>query len=150
MLISPSWIFRHPRFVDWLQNPGSTSDNTLWLSATAGFGKSVLAAYLTKALKDKFPTSPVTYFFCKEKSDLSEGHQIVLTILKQLSAYSSGVSAHVQQIWEQDDSIADLTADYGDFYENLLLPVIDLFHSTSSERIFVIIDGVNELPQSRM
>jgi tetratricopeptide (TPR) repeat protein len=145
----PAWIFEHPIFSDWLANPNPSS-NTIWISGTAGFGKSVLAAYLTESLKKKFADAPVTFFFCKEKEDAGQVHQIVRTLLQQLIAQSSAMSQRVMTIWEADEDIADLNANYRDYYQKLLLPILQTFRSVSQKPIFIIIDGLDELRESRL
>src|SRR5277367_6956636 len=145
----PAWIFEHPIFNDWLANPNPSS-NTIWISGTAGFGKSVLAAYLTESLKKKFADTPITFFFCKEKEEAGQVHQIVGTLLHQLIAQSSAMSQRVMTIWEADEDIADLNANYRDYYEKLLLPILKTFRSVSQKPIFIIIDGLDELRESRL
>jgi Cdc6-like AAA superfamily ATPase len=145
----PSWIFEHPIFHEWLSNHNPAT-NIMWISGTAGFGKSVLAAYLTQSLKKRFPDSPVTFFFCKGKDELCEVHQVVRTILHQLSAHSSAISQQVIAIWDEDEDLADLYSNYRIYYENLLLPVVQTFLASSPKSIYVIIDGLNELPRHRL
>ena len=142
-LSSPSWVFEHPTFKEWLMNP----KNIIWLAAPAGFGKSVLSAYLTVALKERFPGTPVTFFFCKDKSDLTEVHQIVRTLLFQLAEDSDHVARCTRKIWDSEYSIADLTANNRHYFQKLLIPVLQSYHSISSDSIFMIIDGLNELPK---
>jgi len=122
----------------------------LWVSATGGFGKSVLAAYLTEALKERFKDSPVTFFFCKEKEELCEVHQIVRTLLYQLSSFSNAINQHIRAIWDNDEDIADLASGYRDFYYELLFPALQTFQTASQNPIFIIFDGLNELPKSRL
>jgi len=146
---SPSWIFDHPTFLNWVGGTDNSS-NSIWLSATAGFGKSVLSAYLTVELQTRFPNNPVTFFLCREKSELSQSSQIVRTILRQLVQFSPSTFEYIQKIWEEDEDIADLTASYRKFYENLLVPALKFYHQTSSKLIFILLDGLNELPTARL
>ena len=67
------WVFDLPEFHDWIE--GKTK--VLWLSGTTGFGKSVLAAYITEELENKFPTTPIAYFFCKDNNFLHDTHHVM-------------------------------------------------------------------------
>lgn len=92
---SPSWIFQDPDFVSWMK----TTDGCdfLWLSGTSDYGKSVLAAYLTNALVERFPFTPITYVFCKDNMFLQEAHHIVRVILYHLASQSPKTRAIVKQ-----------------------------------------------------
>jgi tetratricopeptide (TPR) repeat protein len=142
----PSWILQHSAFADWLASP-DIQNNPIWLSGTAGFGKSVLAAYLSKALKEKYPNTPIIYFFCKDKGGLNDVDQVIRTILYQLCGYSSAVRKRVKEVWAAEDSISDESASTQDFCQKLLLPAIQAFRSETTETILVLIDGLNELPK---
>jgi tetratricopeptide (TPR) repeat protein len=148
----PSWIFDVPTFKEWLGNPDPAS-NALWMSGTTGFGKSVLAAYLTSALTKKFAGSVVTYFFCKEKDNFKETHQIVRTLVYQLCNFPERSHPACQaafkcarDIWQFDRSIADLGADVATLFNNLLVPTLQAY-SSFGETIFVMLDGLNELQE---
>jgi DNA replication protein DnaC len=94
----PSWIHDLPEFKVWL-DPNTADRNTLWLSGTTGFGKSVIAAYAIKQLARKFPSAPVIFFFCKDNEFLGQAHQIMRTFLYQTSVGSAKTRIRVKQIW---------------------------------------------------
>ena len=139
---SPDWIFDLPEFAEWLH--GSNNEN-LWLSATAGFGKSVLASYLT----DQFAQngSQVVYFFCNfDISRLQKADSILKTILYQLSSNSPAVRATLAEIWEKARSISDGTAALKDVVEKLLGPAIGVSGNTT----YLVLDAVNECPKAAL
>lgn len=145
---APAWIFNDPNFTQWLESTESGCQ-LLWLSGTTGFGKSVLAAYLTEALVQKFPTDTLAYFFCKDNTFLQSAHQIVRAIVHQFSARSELVRKAAKQIWENSASIAELTAPIEDLFDLLLVPAMEALLSTS-DRVFLIIDGLNECQESNL
>lgn len=53
-------------------------------------------------------------------------------------------------IWEADEDLADLNSNYRDYYEKLLLPVLQKFLASSQRSIYIILDGLNELPKHRI
>lgn len=119
----------------------------LWLSATAGFGKSVLAAYLTESIKQRYPSSGVAYFFCKDNERLSEPHCLIRTMLYQSSTASPNTKGLLYRIWDTNPSIASCTGSVIQLTESLLLPGLA---SLSTEDIFFIIDGLNECPEHKV
>lgn len=56
------WIFMNDQISQWLSST-SHSHRVLWLTANAGFGKSVLSAYIVEQLQQLYPTG-VAWFFC--------------------------------------------------------------------------------------
>jgi hypothetical protein len=147
-LSPPSWILETTEFHEWLSP--EARNNTLWISSTAGFGKSVIAAFLTEGLKKQFPSALLASSFCKDKDGLREIHQLVRNFLYQLSRESGAVESVVQRIWETDKSIKDFTADTQYLYKHLFLPALRSLPSPTTTPVFVIIDGMNELPQDQM
>ena len=143
---SPTWVFQLPEVVAWLDSPALAS-NTIWLSATTGFGKSAIASYLSKELVVKFPSAVVTYFFCRDKEALRHPHQIVRVILSELCSASSAASETAQQIWKTDMSMRDLSADT---FNKLLIPTLQALDLQRTSRVFIIIDGLNELPKESL
>ena len=140
-------MFDIPEVQEWLSDC-NVHNNTLWLSATTGFGKSVIAAYLSKALQSKFPAAIVTYFFCKDQEYLCKHHQIIRTIIEQICSRSRAALQKAQAIWESETCIDDLSADADEFFDKLFLPTLEVCGSTTREPLFIILDGLNELPIS--
>src|SRR5208282_2706118 len=105
----PSWIFNVDKFTAWLD--GTIVDkNTLWLFATTGFGKSVLAAYLIEEIPKQRAHAQVMYFFCRSDPLLQSAHHIIQTMLYQMTGMSPNVWKCVKKIWDDSRSYYDLTA----------------------------------------
>lgn len=104
----PSWIFDRPEFVSWLDAPTADNSRNLWLFGTPGFGKSVLAAYLTEEIPRRFELT-TAYFFCKDGQLTNSADQITRTILYQLTKDSTSTYANVKDLWNADRSFADGT-----------------------------------------
>jgi tetratricopeptide (TPR) repeat protein len=121
----------------------------MWLSGTTGFGKSVLASYLSEALAQKFPDAPMAYFFCKDNTFLHDAHQIVRTLLHQFTGRFKSLRRQLKQIWENESEIAELTATVEDFFNLLLVPAFETL-STSSGKLFIILDGLNECSEPNL
>lgn len=75
---TPTWVFDLPEIKSWLDASGSGTGKILWLSATTGFGKSVLAAYVTDELTHRFPSAAIA-FFCKDNDFLGEPYNVMRT-----------------------------------------------------------------------
>ena len=142
----PYWVFDHPEFDAWLK--ATERVKLLWLSGTTGFGKSVLAAYLTEELA-KRSSSRIGYFFCKESVLLQEVHQIVRTFLYQITTQNSEARTLIRGVWQQSESIADLTASVSELFAALFLPSLRCL-SENVEEVFLLIDGLNECPKDRI
>jgi hypothetical protein len=107
----------------------------------------MLAAYLTNALVERFPSTPITYFFSKDNIFLQEAHHIVRVIMHQLTIQSPKLRAVVKEIWSTQTSIAELTATGDDFFNILFLPALQSLSQTSTT-MFFILDGLNECSQN--
>ena len=94
----PQWIFDFPAFHSWLDVSTTGRGKMLWLSGTTGFGKSVLAAYVTNELERKFPSALVTFFFCKNNEFLGNVHNIMRTFLYQMAVRFPEVRANIKRI----------------------------------------------------
>jgi hypothetical protein len=118
----------------------------LWLSATTGFGKSVLAAYLSKQLTTEFPSALVAYFFCKDKDSLCKYHQIIRTIVARVCFSSEIALDTAQHVWESEPSIQSRSADVDEFFNKFFVPTLQCVRSSGCE-LFIVLDGLNELPE---
>jgi len=143
----PNWVLELPQFKRWHEDENAET-NILWLTATAGYGKSVIAAYLTQKLVEIHPSCGMSYYFCKDKDGPREGHELLRTLLYQLSETSEALESKAQSIWSSNRSIADLSANIEYIFDNLFLPCISTL--PRDEPIFVVIDGFNELPRAQM
>ncbi|PWW74371.1 NACHT-ANK domain protein transcript variant 4 [Tuber magnatum] len=75
------WVTKHPKYEDWLK---SNTPGLLWLSADPGNGKSVIASFLVKHLREQ-TDAIVCYFFFKDDSDEQKSAEFALcAILHQI------------------------------------------------------------------
>lgn len=135
------WVYKHDKIRSWLQN--STQTSLLWLSGTAGTGKSVIATQLVKSARN-LPDVIVLYHIFSSTSLAS-------------SEYEHAVKSLLEQLLQQD---ADLTAHiYGDFVLKKQSPTVSVLEKllpsllTSSSgtvdsptQVRIVLDGVDELP----
>lgn len=142
----PSWIYTNTEFMDWLTGTEQTS-SLLWLSGTAGFGKSVLAAFLTTTLHENIESIVVPYFFCKDNIFLREARHILLNILQHLAQYSPKTKTALREVWDSVPSVAHLTAPIDDMFKRLFIPAVQSLVESTIQTICIIIDGLNECPK---
>ena len=140
---SPSWIFELPEFSEWLN--GQHNKN-LWLSGTTGFGKSVVAAYLTREIPQRTKSQAV-YFFCKENPLLNNVDQIIPTIIYQLASISPPVKSSVKRIWDTDRSFSDGTAQLKEYVTVLLVGALI---ASAEQAVYFLLDGINECPKTSL
>lgn len=144
----PTWILDLPQFISW-KNERGQAVNVLWLSASPGYGKSVLAAYLTEELAS-LPVDDnalVSYFFCQDTEDLSGAHNILRALAFQLTQYSDEIRLLLRRTWKEQHDVVSLTA-----------PIETLFHRLVQEpllklpdhSIYFVLDALNECPPSSM
>jgi hypothetical protein len=90
-----AWLFNHKSFRAW-SHKNCTS--TLWISGTPGCGKSILSAYLTKALFSGYTKSDshqIVYFFFDNRDErLRTGNAVLTNLLAQLLKQTPGMIAH--------------------------------------------------------
>ena len=142
--IQPSWIFDNPQFDQWMK----TEHNALlWLYGTAGFGKSVLAAYLSRELVNRHQHSSIAYFFCKDNVFLQEAHQIILTLLYQVTLNDAKAREVMNTIFTENSSIQNLAVSITELVNTFLLPAL---RASSAKEIFLLVDGLNECPKGNI
>ena len=61
-----TWVTEHPKYREWI---GKKAAGLLWLSADPGCGKSVMASFLVRHLKEVRTGAVVCYFFFKDDSE---------------------------------------------------------------------------------
>lgn len=138
---NPSWIFERPEFIAWLDSTSNDNKN-LWLFGTTGFGKSVLAAYLTETLPAR-TGGKVTYFFCKDNQLLNTADHIVRTIIYQLTSDTPEAYEKVKGVWNSNKSLSDGTARMKDYVDILLAAALE-----AGTTVYFVLDALNEIPKS--
>ncbi|KAL3461849.1 ankyrin repeat-containing domain protein [Aspergillus heterothallicus] len=133
-----SWVDSHPAYQSWLSGQADKTLQVLWVHGPAGFGKSVLSAYIIKSLLDS-GRSPVYSFFCSGASDAQKNPTAI-------------PRSWVYQAVHQSDDILDIVLQYLEKCENHKATHSDivrllrdiLVHSTDA--IFIV-DGLDECPR---
>ncbi|KAL3479665.1 hypothetical protein BJX99DRAFT_268020 [Aspergillus californicus] len=133
------WILTHQTYQDWLSESTDRSSKVLWAHGPAGFGKSVLCAYIIKSLSTNSKYS-VCYFFC---SGDNESQKNPISILR----------SWIWQAIHQDDAVFDLVLQYLHGHDTTVATVSDLWElikrimSHNSNHIFIV-DGLDECPRA--
>ena len=141
----PTWVFDLPEIKSWLDIDASDKAKILWLSGTTGFGKSVMAAYITNELIYRFPSSAVAFFFCKDNDFLREPHNVMRTFAYQVTLNSPAARTSLSRAWEQQDEFQNLfDIEVDDLFHTL---IVDSLLSISMPNVFFILDGINECSQ---
>ena len=144
-LSPPLWIFQKREFVNWLEQDGV---NTLWLSGTTGYGKSVLAACVIDEIQRKFPCALVSFFFCKNTNLLGQAHHIMKTLLQQIIAKSPTAYALVKRIWQStgSDAVPETVSDVTEFFTTKVAKALAIVVG-EMKTIFFVVDGVEACPK---
>ena len=152
----PEWILKVERFVKWrLCDP--ESENTLWLSGTSGFGKSVLAEFIIRTLTEEESLSATAYFFFRKEVQANAdsgqveneilrpilGHQLLLSLVDQLSATSSAYRSYVRKNWEENIALQNLTLTLQELFEILILEGFRAIFQPVAP-MYIVLDGVNQ------
>ncbi|KAF2818037.1 hypothetical protein CC86DRAFT_310117, partial [Ophiobolus disseminans] len=92
------WIFTHPAYTAWIsEEHGDERSKVLWISAPAGFGKTVLCTRVVEHLKGSEPF-PVVYFFASPHAQSGgEPSFIVRSWIAQMAQLDSDVLGLVQK-----------------------------------------------------
>lgn len=143
-----NWIFEHKEYVSWLKEDHCP---LLWLSGTAGTGKSTLVKHISQELTQMCLGSNVitaSYFFC-HSSDISSRSASGLfrsLLFQLLSQIPSVMSDHVplfHQKWESYSGFGRSREQWlAKNFEDLLGRSISKISNTHELRI--IIDGLDE------
>lgn len=145
---SPTWVFDLPEVNHWLNAKSTNQAMALWLSGTTGFGKSVVAAYVTEEISVRYPSSSITYFFCKDSHNLRETHLLMRTFVCQATSRFPAIRRAIRKIYEQEGNLIDSCEDVSDieeFFQKIVAQTIEhVLKATDS--IFFILDGLNECP----
>jgi len=147
-LSPPSWIFRKAEFINWLDSQEKEGPNTLWLSGTTGYGKSVLAAYVIEEIQRKFPCGLVTFFFCKNTNFLRKADHIMKTLVQQIITKSTAAYTLIKRIWESKgtDEFSESVSEIIEFFTTTVAKALQIVVG-SMKTVFFVIDGIEACPK---
>ncbi|KAL7955134.1 ankyrin repeat-containing domain protein [Trichoderma compactum] len=72
------WIFKRPALKDWLslpQSPGAPS--ILWINGPAGFGKTILSAWIIQCLRKSTSTPVASFFFSSDFESRDDPYEAI-------------------------------------------------------------------------
>ena len=132
-----AWVLKDEKVASWLDEKGNT--RSLWLQGSAGIGKSVIAAHLSKFRS--LGNRVVVRHFCNNLyASSTEYDQILKSVIRQLLERSDDSVAYVYRILIMKRKPLTVSA-----LETLIQELISLLSGTAQERrlIWVILDGVD-------
>ncbi|KAL8882863.1 MAG: hypothetical protein Q9192_007508, partial [Flavoplaca navasiana] len=91
------WIIRHPSFINWESDQATdTGAKFLWIHGPAGFGKTVLSAWLNRYTRDTLKLTVACCFSSSHAQRIDDFDSIVRTWVTQLAQDSIEVLEHCQ------------------------------------------------------
>lgn len=138
------WIKTNEMYLRWLSIPSQL----LWLSGSAGKGKSMLAIYLTQELellaKDSETVASI-FFFCTSSQKRDTAPAIMRGLIFQLIQKRPGLIDYLLPKFEiQRHSLFDDTA-----FEALWVIFEQMIRDPSLKKIYFVLDGLDEcVPES--
>jgi GPI inositol-deacylase, winged helix domain/NACHT domain len=131
------WFLHSPLFQSWVA--GQISPH-LWVRGLPGSGKSILAAIVIAALRDKY-RGDCGFFFCSDgEPSKRSAATIIQTIIHQLSQQCPDIANNLSQLQQEDFSITRSP------YLIWRRVVMERDVSTSPQ-LYVVIDGLDECDQ---
>lgn len=134
-----SWVTQNTQIRAWLQEKPDTP--ILWLSGTAGSGKSVISTQLVNFIHNAKKT--VLYHFCTHASTASsEYDQVLKSLLAQALRQDAEWTAHVY-----NDLVLKRRTATISILEQLLRTILTCSSETPNREkyLWVVLDGVDEL-----
>lgn len=135
-----AWVLENAKVISWVKESSQTP--ILWLSVTAGSGKSVISTQLIKFTRS-LPGVTVLHHFCTSASlASSEYDEVLKSLLEQLLRQDADLTAHVYYEYVLKKQFASVSA-----LEQLLqtLLVSSSRDPDQSNHVRIILDGVDEL-----
>lgn len=137
-----AWVTQNTQIRAWLQEKPDTP--ILWLSGTAGSGKSVISTQLVNFIHNAKNT--VLYHFCTHASTASsEYDQVLKSLLAQALRQDAEWTAHVY-----NDLVLKRRTATISILEQLLRTILTCSSETANKEkyLWVVLDGVDELREN--
>jgi ankyrin repeat protein len=130
---SCTWVEKTQAYQDWLSKQ---TQNILWLTGSAGSGKSTITTHLIEKLEGKYATA---YVFCDYmKPETQHWRRIVQTLIWQLLQQNSQKSNLVDEIFEVYAETAGISTPTSSFERALKILV------EKGKQCLLVIDGLDE------
>lgn len=136
------WVLKNTKVRSWLHLSPQTP--VLWLSGSAGTGKSVISTQLINFMRN-LPELTVIYHYCTNSSTDSSGYEQVLkSLLEQILHQDADLTAHVYYTHVLKKQTATVLA-----IEQLLQSLVVNSSGTTDQpsHFRIVLDGVDELPE---
>src|SRR5277367_56462 len=133
------WAHNMPEFQDWQRSESSSSDRLLWICATLGVGKSVMASYFVELLKVGYPEAFVGYFFCRSgEQGLTKAGEIIRTLAYQFVISNNEAQKDLDS--SRMHGKIDPTTGVVFLFERLLEGIL----ARTKGKVFIVLDGLDE------
>ncbi|KAF5539995.1 ankyrin [Fusarium mexicanum] len=99
------WIFERPTFKSWLSPVDSTKPSVLWINGPAGFGKTVLSAYIVHHLSEALDTPVAHFFLTSDHESREDPFSALRSWHRQIAAKNDDAFECIRRAWENDSSI---------------------------------------------
>ncbi|KXT07947.1 hypothetical protein AC579_3909 [Pseudocercospora musae] len=140
---SCEWVFRQPVMVSFLSND-ELNPQILWCSGALGSGKSVTATHVIETLIEE--SKPCAYYYFRS------GHQVNNTLSQFLTTVAFQLSQILPEYRRKLCRLAENRFDVGKAGQKLLwkkLFLTCLLQCNETEPLYLVIDGLDELPQHK-
>ena len=133
------WARNMPEFQTWHRSDLKSTNRLLWISATLGVGKSVMASYFIELLKCEYSNAFVGYFFCRSgEQGLTKAGEIIRTLAYQFVIGDSEARKELDSFrthgkLKQNVAVSFL---FEKFLEGLL--------TRTKKQVFIVLDGLDE------
>lgn len=131
------WFTNHKCYKAWL---GCSTSSLLWVSASAGCGKSVLAKHLVDTVLPRTSPGIVCYFFFKDDfEDQRDAHFALCSILHQI--FDEAPVLLTEDILQRLESFGGgLLVSYGELWNRLM----EIAAQNGALEIVCVLDGLDE------
>ncbi|KIL54614.1 hypothetical protein M378DRAFT_47470, partial [Amanita muscaria Koide BX008] len=131
--------------IDWINDTDPNVPSILWLSGSAGTGKSAIAQTIAHAMKD---SGALGSCFCFEKGDVKRYTKLFSTISRDLAGRDLWLKQALASVVARDPSVAT-TADVTQQWENLIKEPLSAVSGDTIGRLVIVIDALDESGDSR-
>ncbi|KIL56156.1 hypothetical protein M378DRAFT_89741, partial [Amanita muscaria Koide BX008] len=133
--------------IDWIDDTDPNAPRIIWLSGSAGTGKSAIAHTIARIMKD---SGALGSCFCFEKGDIKRYAKLFPTISCDLASRDLRLKHVLASMIARDRSLGT-TADVTQQWENLIKEPLSVTSEDTIGRIVIVIDALDESgdPQTR-
>jgi hypothetical protein len=135
------WIWSDPRFRSWLRG----DRNLLWIRGGPGEGKTMMSVYLTEAITSEECT--LAYYFCVgQDAERNNASAVLRGLLWQITRDHPNLTQYLLPFFDPP-ARGQATVSSKETLWNLLK---DVCHDADAERLYCLVDGVDECDEESM